>query len=221
MSIHARRYVAVCLLLLSAMLATPAQAHDRSTAGAVVFQLVGRNQVESLTGPGSGTASTLAYFVSIRGLPEPLFGNSGAISEANAFFTLRSESYSFSTIDNGNTKVRFRSPNTLVKVFYNRQPWGDFTQPDSLSSGSLIATFRVTSTMASKVDNVVFDVTSSELVSSADFVFRGRTYNFKRIARNGVTMSSLSAATPAGTEGILATQIPWNGVATAIGEADR
>ena len=104
-----RLSLAVCLLTLTT-LSPDAFAEPSGSTGRVAFHVVGRNQVIGVTGPESGTAVAFGYMTAIDGISQSLFSDSNDVGEATAHFTFRSDDYAFTTIDNGNSKVRFRQP---------------------------------------------------------------------------------------------------------------
>jgi hypothetical protein len=174
-----------------------AAAAVKAPVGSVVFQVVGRNQIVSVTGPTSGTAFAMGYVTAIDGITESLFLPADTVSVSTALFTFRTDVYSFLTIDNGNSKVRLGEGGDLFNVYYNNGGVGpnqDFKNPDSFSDGQLIATFRIGSKLATRVGDVATQVDSATLVSSKDFVFQGQTYNFKKMVPNGVTFFGMGPA---------------------------
>jgi hypothetical protein len=189
--------------------------------GQVVFHVIGRNQVVSTTGPGAGTAVAMGYLAAIEGIDAPLFSDPKAMGEGTAFFTVKSEPHPFSTLANGNTKVRMRPPGGIFHVYYDETPDGDFTKPDTWSDGESIATFRIGSTLATKVDNVATEIDSAELVSSKDFTFHGHKYNFKRMVPHGVTFFLSGPGTQVAEEGPGAGQFAFSGTAVANGAAPK
>lgn len=193
------------LILASLVLAVAQSAMARS-GGQLVFQFVGRNIVTNVTNPGSdtpaGEAFTVGYYTYIAGIPR-LFSGPATMSTANAYaatayFTFRSESYGFSTLENENTYVRPVTPGFLIKIYYNQTPDQSFDDPDTFSDGQLIATFKVLTSQAIRVEDgkAASQQGSLELVSSRPFRFRGKTYMIRSIVHKGVSQVSSGAAVP-------------------------
>jgi len=164
------------------------------SAGRLTFQYVGRNIVTSVTGPGAGQSFTVGYYTYIAGVSGPLFSGPGTPRAASAYFTFRSEPYSFSTFPNENTAVRTVSPGFLIKLYYNQAPDQDFDDADTFSDGQLIATFKVVTSQAIRVDNTAVQEASLELLSSRPFRFGGKIYMIRAIVPHGVTLMSTGTA---------------------------
>jgi hypothetical protein len=185
--------LAATLTLFSpAWLASEEKAGDTIPAGALFSHFVAR----VLVNPSNGTAMAVGYFTVLERIAGPLFD--GAPSEATAFFTFRSDVGPPSTIlpTNIDLAVNLGSAGTYG-VYFNSAPNGNWSSPDSFSSGQLIATFQRTTINTISVGPVNTNVFSSDLVSSSDFTFRGKTYNLNRIVPNGLTNYQLGSNTPA------------------------
>jgi len=92
---------------------------------------------------------------------------------------------------NGSILWATQAPSTL-SVYFNASPQGDWSNPDSFSSGQLIATFEkpegfFTCNGDLTLLNTCSSVDSGDLVSSTDFTFNGGTFNFARLVPLGVT----------------------------------
>jgi len=138
--------------------------------------------------PTAGTAQVVGYFTFVEGTPGPFF--SGLPSEATAFFTFRTDTLTLTPpIANGpDVSAIMFSPGTLT-VYFNTSPTGNFSNLDSFSSGKPIATFRRSTGMITNVAGSTGVATlSAKLISSQDFVFQGRTINFRDFVPNGVTI---------------------------------
>jgi len=169
------------------------QNEGRSGAG-ITFQFVGRNFVTDVTGPGAGEAFTVGYYTYIAGIPQPLFSDPIAVGEATAYFTFRSEPYSFSTFANDDILVRTVTPGFLIKLYYNQTPDQTFDDPDTFSDGQLIATFRVITSQATRVENEANQQASLRLISTQPFSFQGRHYTIRKIVHDGVSLISAGSA---------------------------
>jgi hypothetical protein len=183
-----------CKAVLALLVLAGSQSAMAAPAGRMAFQYVGINIVTSVTGPGAGQAFTVGYYTYIAGIPQPLFSNAGRAGEANAYFTFRSEPYSFSTFANENILVRTVSPGFLIKLYYNQTPDQNFDDPDTFSDGQLIATFKVVTSQATRVENEANQQASLKLVSAQPFWFQGRRYTIRTIVHDGVTLFSAGSA---------------------------
>lgn len=221
MTILVKAFVVGTSLVATQLTSMPLFAADHVAVGQVMFHVIGRNQVLSTTGPGAGTAAAMGYLAAIEGIDGSLFSDPKAVGEGTAYFTVMSDAHPFSTLANGNTKVRMRPPGGTFHVYYDETPDGDFTKPDTWSDGELIATFRIGSTLATKVDNVATEIDSAELVSSKDFTFHGHKYNFKRMVPHGVTFFLSGPGTQVAEEGPGAGQFAFSGTGIANGPASK
>ena len=151
----------------------------RPIAG-VVWYAVGRFYEAA-----DGLQQDLGYFALLRGITGPLF--SGPVGEATAHFTFRAEPFRATAIQNGDLSVTLDATGSF-SLFFNPEPCGDFTRPDTFSRGQRIATFRrLYSAVGTSVGPVATNLFSAELQSSADFTFRGRSWNLARDIPQGIT----------------------------------
>jgi hypothetical protein len=165
---------------------------------------------------GDGTAQVICYVAFAEGLPSRLFA--GPPSEATAFFTLRSDTISGEPIVNGNVVVVLQSAGTY-SVYFNSTPHGDWNDPDSFSSGQLVATFKRTPPLLVNVGTMANAFFSARLLDTNEFVLHGRTFDFRRIVPNRLTWILTAAANPiSGPPGFAAAQA-FAGSALAIGDA--
>ena len=105
-----------------------------------------------------------------------------------------------------------------VNLYYNASPNGDFTKPESFSSGQLIATFRTRRGMATAIaPSTGLEMGTLDLVSTSDFTFQGQTYNLGGFD-SGITMTTIYAGTPvSGSIVSPPASIAFGGSAVAIG----
>ena len=163
--------------------------------GEVAWHAIGRILISA-----DDIAEEIGYYVFLHGVPDPLFA--GPPGEATAYFTVRSDPFRVRTITNGDVRATLLSPG-VFKQYYNEAPRGDFADPDTFSSGELIATFSrrhaITVTTAGAVS---MPVRSAQLESSSEFTFRGRMCNVGSALPNGVTeMGSAGATRMPGIDG--------------------
>jgi len=153
-------------------------------AGRMVWQHVGRVYLNS-----NGQFVYAGYIVHIDGIDTPLF--IGPPSESTAYFTFSTgplaAQMTFLPL-NGDVNLALVSAGTF-NVYYNAVPSGDWSKPASFSSGKMIATFERKESLFAEIGPVSFHNLSETLASSHSFTFNGQTYNFDRIAPNGITFA--------------------------------
>ena len=181
--------VALTALTISLLgIVAPLQA--QVPAAQVVWQHVGRVYVN----PNTGKALYAGYLVHINGLPTSLFN--GAPSEAAAYFTFSTDVLSLTPLPaNGDVGLSLVSAGTF-NVYYNAVPSGDWNNPNSFSSGQLIVTFARDESLLPQVGPIITHGLSEVLASSSKFAFAGQTYNFNKIAPNGITFAQYFSTTP-------------------------
>lgn len=206
-------------LLLSAVLLFFAvgPSYADGSGSTVVLQVIGRNQILGMTTPGNGTVVSFGYLTAIRGIKQPLFSNPATISEATAYFTFRSERQPFTTLANGNSQVRIRTPGSLIRIYYNPNPGGNFDNPESFSAGEVVAVLRHGFSQAIRVDNMATSVDSMEFVSAQPFTFGGRQVDLRRLLKGGLTLYSTGPAVTVATSGVGATHFAFGASAVRTG----
>ncbi len=181
---HTRVGVLAVLVVSLSALASPVRA---ALPGSRIFDhFVGREIVTS-----AGDLEAVGYYAFLDGIPGSFFA--GAPSEATAFFTFRSSPQVFSDVFvNGSIAWATLQAGSTLSVYFNVSPHGDWRNPDSFSSGQLIATFKRAEGFFScngdlTLLNTCGNVFSGKLASSADFTFNGKTLNFNRFVPLGLT----------------------------------
>jgi hypothetical protein len=106
-----------------------------------------------------------------------------------------------------------------VRFFFNANPHGDWNNPDTFSDGQLIAIYTTRKNLLSQVGNVGFFVNSAPLTFSADFNFRGETFNFKDLTPSGITVHILASGTviPSPSTAPFIVQQPFSGIGMQMG----
>ncbi len=107
-------------------------------------------------------------------------------------------------------------------VYYNPTPNGDWGNPDTFSSGKLIATFERQESLFPIIGPLGLHSLSESLQSSQSFTFDGQKFNFNRISPDGITFAQFfSSKTLAGLTGALYTDyavgFPGAGAVMAVG----
>jgi hypothetical protein len=141
-----------------------------------------------------GQGQVAGYFTDIKGISGSLFN--GSPSEATAFFTFRSDVFSVMPLPaNGDVGLLLVSGGSF-SIYYNPNPRGDWSSPDTFSNGQLIAKFTRNETLVVKIGPASQHVLTETLASSQDFTFNNRMYNFSNFLPSGVTLTEYISNTP-------------------------
>jgi hypothetical protein len=193
--------IGLSVLLSAALNAHPANADpsDHATqipSAAVACYFTGRTYL-SVAPDGTGQGQLIEYFTNFNGIPGPLFN--GPPSESTAFFTLRTNIFSFTPIrTNGDIALEEFDAGTS-DIYYNPNPpnrsWGN---PDQFSSGQLVARFarqksvvwrmmQTDTTNPPPFESISHHPVTGTLLHSENFTFQGKKYNFNKLAPGGIT----------------------------------
>ncbi len=187
----------------------------RLAAGAVATHVIGRLILNA-----DGTAILLGYYPYIEGVAGPFF--SGPQGEATAYFTFRTAPFQVQAVTNGSIVHLFSSPindtAVMVTTYYNDTPAGDFTNPDSFSSGQAIGVFHTRRGMATAITGATgMEIGTLDLVSASDFTFQAQTYNLGSLG-SSITQTTFYAGSPvSGSLASLPASIPFGGTAVVTG----
>jgi hypothetical protein len=181
---------AALTILLSGTFAPAAPQIGTTPANHVVWQHVGRIYLN----PGTGQAIYAGCLVHINGITTPLF--SGVPGEGTAYFTFRTDVLQLTPLpNNGDISLYLVSAGTF-SVYYNPSPKGNWSDPDTFSSGKLIATFERQESLFPIIGPIGLHSLSESLLSSHNFTFDGQTFNFNRISPDGITFAQFFSSTP-------------------------
>lgn len=205
---------AALTILLSGTFAPAAPQVGTTPANHIVWQHVGRIYLNS-----SGQAIYYGYLVHINGINTPLF--SGAPSEGTAYFTFRTDTLQLTPLpNNADISLDLVSAGTF-SVYYNASPNGNWADPDTFSSGKLIATFERQESLFPIIGPLGLHSLSESLLSSRNFTFDGQTFNFNRISPDGITFAQFFSSTAlpglTGTYVGYSVGFPSAGAVTAVG----
>lgn len=179
--------VSLSVLALGPLVVSDAQ---QVRAGEVAFYFVGRG----LLNPSTGQGQVVGFLTDIKGISGPFF--SGTPSEATAFFTFRSDVFSLRPLTaDGDLASTIVSSGTF-SVYLNSSPHGDWSNPDTFSSGQLIAKFARGETVLVQIGSISQHVLTEKLLSSHEFTFGGRDYNLTNLAPGGVTLNEFISNNP-------------------------
>jgi hypothetical protein len=167
---------------------------QQTPTGRIVWQHVGRIFVN----PTTGQFVYVGYLVHIDPIDGSLFN--GSPSESTAHFTFSTDLGQLTPLPNNNDAVLDLVSAGTFSVYYNTTPGADWSDPASFSRGKRIATFHRKESLFQTVGTVALHSVSETLMWSSNLEFGGQSYNFNRMAPNGITFAQfLSAAPQAGT----------------------
>jgi len=181
--------LALCLSLNA--LAQSSNQQGTMVSSAVNCYFVGRAYLNS-----TGQGQLVGYFTNIKGISGSLFN--GSPSEETAFFTFRSDVFSLTPLPvNGDIGLDAVSAGTF-NIYYNINPKGDWTNPNTFSEGQLVARFSRSKSLFLQIGPVSEHVLSETLRYSRTFRFNNQTYSFSRLTPDGITLNQFVSNTPLG-----------------------
>ncbi len=191
------RTVQICVLALMALLNgfySSAEA-QQTPSSAVACYFIGRAYLNA-----SGQGEVVGYFTDIHGIFGSLFkGGPSQASENTAFFTFRSNVFSLTPLPtNGDIGLDLVSAGTF-DIYYNSNPNGDWSIPDTFSSGQLVAHFMRPESLFLQIlqtdsanpppfESISQHALTETLVSSQSFTFNGHKNNFSALTPGGITL---------------------------------
>jgi hypothetical protein len=176
---------------------------EPTPSSAVACYLVGRAHL-NLNPDGTGQVQDFGYFTGITGISGSLFN--GAPSESTAFFTYRTDVLSMTPVrSNGDIALGLGSAGTF-DIYYNSSPNGDWSNPDTFSSGQLVARFarpeflvlqilQSDSTNPPPFESITDVAVTLTLAKSQSFTFKGHKYDFRAIVPGGITVNEIASNT--------------------------
>jgi hypothetical protein len=190
-NIARRGFTALAAILIAFPTALPAEddhSHHNSAAGRIAYHYVGRVSLNFL----NGTGIVYGYFTDLAGLTATSLFH-GTPGETTAILTFRAN-INFQPLP-GNGPIgngQFTVTPVLVtpgdfKIYFNPSPAHDWTDPNTFSSGQVIATLARGLEQFSVLATFSSNAGSAALQSSAPFFLNGRSINLRDIFPNGVT----------------------------------
>jgi len=170
-----------------------------------------------------GLLQDLGYFLYLHGIQGDLF--QGAIGEATALLTFRSEPFKAKSLTNGDISIGLDAVGTF-SVY--RSPGGaSFDDPDSFSRGERVAVFRRASVVMGETLSsptlgglaLSMNVFSADLVESAPFEIQGVRYDFRELLPHGLTQWGTASANPLAVFPPYQRIVAFTGSAIAAGAA--
>lgn len=217
---NTQRNIASALLLGLAVLLCPLSSQSQAQRRASASWVFGDIAARVFLDPSTGHVQFLGYFADLNGIQESLF--SGTPGEATALLTFRSNVFTAQPLpSNGNVALTLVTV-SKINVYLNTSPAGDWENPDSFSSGQLVATFeRSGPTMLSQTGPTFAHLLSFKLESSRDFSINGKTLNLSHFAAHGLTLAAFGTNTPVSGIPGFAVGLPWGGYLMAVGKASN
>ena len=189
-------FVAVCIITALVVSGLPSEVLAAEPAGVVPAGRVAWHFVARIQFTATGV-ELFGYLTFIDGLPGPFFN--GPAGEGTAFFTTRLQpgfpAPSFVS-PGADINVTLIPPGGKFDVFYDPNPNGDWSDPDTFSDGQLIGTFDESHFMGTAIGPASFNLFSSDLVFSDAFTFQGTQQNLRQIVPSGVTIHNYGSSTP-------------------------
>jgi hypothetical protein len=180
---------------------------QQTPSGRTVWHHVGR----LFLNPSTGKFVWVGYLVHIDPIDGSLFD--GSPSESTAYFTFSTDVAQLTPLPNNNDVALDLVSDGTFSVYYNATPAGDWSNPASFSSGKLVARFHRKESLA-QLWPVAFHDLSETLMWSSNFEFGGQTYNFNRIAPNGITFTQFLSTAP--QRGIMDYPVTFAGAGTVV-----
>jgi len=159
-----------------------------------------------LNSPVNGQGEVVAYFTNINGIPGPLFrGGLSVTSEKTAFFTLRSDVFSITSLPlNGDVAPALVSVGKF-NIYYNPTPNGDWSDPDTFSGGQpfltsqSVASFMRPESLALQIlqtdavipppfESTTQHVLTGTLLSHQSFVFKRQPFDLGTLMPGAITV---------------------------------
>jgi hypothetical protein len=189
-------------------------------SSAVACYLVGRVYFDN-----AGNAQVAGYFSDINGIgaSDTLFN--GTPGERTAFFTFRSDPLTFKSLSNGDITL-FLGSAGKYNIYYNPNPQGDWSNPDSFSAGQKfpeshpIAQFMRPEFLDLQFESFSFSqhAITETLVASQDFIFDGAMYNFNQLTPGGITLYNYVSNKPLPAVAGFPLVLPYAGNCVAVAE---
>ncbi len=167
-----------------------AQKTQQTPAGRVVWHHVGR----VFLNPNTFQFVYVGYLVGIDPIDGSLFN--GLPGESTAYFAFSTDLAQLTPLRNNNDVPLDLVSAGTFSVYYNATPGADWSDPASFSRGKRIATFHRKESVFQLIGPVALHSLSETLMSSSNFEFGGQTYNFNRIAPNGITFAQFFSGAP-------------------------
>ena len=167
-------------------------------ASAVACHFVVRGYL-NIGANGQGVAEVAGYITDIPRISDPLFN--GSPSEKTAFLTFRSDLVTLTPLPPNGVVNLERACAGTFNIYFNPQPNGDWSNPDTFSGdssfpGNPIAHFMRRESLLYQTDALTRHDVTETLVSSLPFVLNGHRYDLGDIVPGGFTLYETYSNTP-------------------------
>lgn len=163
---------------------------QQTPTGRIVWHHVGR----VFLNPNTGQFVYVGYLVGIDPIDGSLFN--GSPSESTAYFTFSTDLAQLTPLPNNNDVALDLVSAGTFSIYYNATPGANWSDPASFTKGKRIATFHRKESVFQLIGPVSLHSLSETLMWSSNFEFGDQTYNFNRIAPNGITFAQFFSAVP-------------------------
>jgi hypothetical protein len=163
---------------------------QQTPAGRIVWHHVGR----VFLNPTTFQFVYVGYLVGIDPIDGSFFN--GPPSESTAYFTFSTDLAQLTPLPNNNDVGLDVVSAGTFSVYYNANPGANWSDPASFSKGKRIATFHRNESVYEQLGPVSLHSLSETLMWSSNFEFGDQTYNFNRIAPNGITFAQFFSGVP-------------------------
>jgi PKD domain len=119
------------------------------------------------------------YYTYINGVNGPMFN--GLPSEATAFFTFKTSVASTLPLAQNIDMSPALSSGATYDIYYDPNPNHTWTDSNSFTTGTKVATFQRTGFILSGIGFAAFETFNSSLTFSQPFTFNGQTNDFKNL----------------------------------------
>jgi hypothetical protein len=218
-----RSFAAFAAVLIAFPAALPAEddnSRHNPAAGRIAYHYVGRVSLNFL----NGTGIVYGYLTDLAGVTPAAALFHGTPGETTALLTFRAN-ISFQLLP-GNGPIgngQFAVTPTLVtpgdfQIYFTPSPVHDWTDPNTFSSGQVIATLARGLEQFSVLATFSSNAGSAALQSSAPFSLNGHNMNLRDIFPNGITDITTGPAIPLPGSTATAPIFAFAGYAVTIGD---
>lgn len=177
--------------------------------GEVVWYVTGRFYETPPDAAGKSKLFDAGYFLHLAGIAH-------ATSESEARFTFTAKPFTSPSISNGGLSIGI-DHRGVFSIHFLENGGGTFDDPKSFAAGPCIATFeRVSMVPTVNTGNILMNVFSARLMSSAPFDFKGARYDLRDTIGYGITQWGTAAP-----QSSLQPPAPYIAVVPFVGSALR
>ena len=187
------RFAAQVLLAASLSAGAFAQAPTLPPSPTASGEIAWYSVSRAVLNPVTGAAFVYGYYVALNGVNGPMF--TGAPGESTAIFTFRTSLTQLVPLPlNGDIAPIYVTPG-VFNIYYNTAPKGDWSNPDTFSSGQVVATYNRNPFLLSQVGPARYEAFNASMTASNEFNYGGQKINLKNYI-SGVTSINVFSTTP-------------------------